>query len=59
MFIDNVFVCVQDTAFTVCSAASVSDSVVFQNRHHNVQKDYMTCCPTNKVIKYCTELLAM
>ena len=23
---DNVFVCVQDTAFTVCSAASVSES---------------------------------
>ena len=26
MFTDNVFVCVQDTAFTVCSAASVSES---------------------------------
>ena len=32
---------------------------VFQNRNHNLQRDYMTCCPTNKVIKYCTELLAM
>ena len=52
MFIDNVFV------YRIQLLLSVVLQV-FQNRHHNVQKDYMTCCPTNKVIKYCTELLAM
>ena len=33
--------------------------LVFQNRNHNLQKYCVMCCPTNKVIKYCTELLAV